>query len=81
LLSALLAAKVGEIFNIDALGIDVSLPLPHHGVDSLIAVQFKNWLSSAVKARVSIFEVLQGPSLIDFASLVAVRSSLVAKAS
>ena len=76
-----MAAKVGEIFNIDALGIDVSLPLPHHGVDSLIAVQFKNWLSSAVKARVSIFEVLQGPSLIDFASLVAVRSSLVAKAS
>jgi hypothetical protein len=81
LLSALLAAKVGEIFNIDTSRVDASLPLPHHGVDSLIAVRFRNWLSSAVKAKVSAFEVLQAPSLTDFASLVAAGSSLVAKAS
>jgi hypothetical protein len=81
LVSALLAAKVGELFNIAASEIDVSLPLPHHGVDSLVAVQFRNWLSSVVKARVSIFEILQAPSLTDFAVLVAARSSLVAKTS
>jgi hypothetical protein len=78
LATALLAAEIGELFRVDPADIDVSMPLTHHGVDSLVAVRFRNWLSSEVRARVTIFEILQSHSLTEFAALVAARSGLVA---
>lgn len=77
LLCQLLAEKIGEIFDVDPSGIEASLPLPQHGIDSLVAVQFRNWINSVLKAKVSIFEVLQSPSLASFSALVATRSGLV----
>lgn len=77
LTTTLLAAKIAELFNVDPERIDASLPLTHHGIDSLVAVQFRNWLSSAVKARVSIFDIMQATSLTELAATVAGRSALV----
>lgn len=77
LVTALLAAEIGELFSVDPADIDVSQPLTHHGVDSLVAVRFRNWLSGDVKAKTTVFEILQAPSLTDFACLVANRSTLI----
>lgn len=77
LLTALLAAEIGELFSVDPTEVDVSQPLTHHGVDSLVAVRFRNWLSGDVKAKTTVFEILQAPSLTEFARLVATRSALV----
>ncbi|CAN9258147.1 unnamed protein product [Alternaria alternata] len=69
----LLVAKVAELFNLEKSDIDTGDALTSIGVDSLVAVDFRNWLGSVVKAKVSIFEILQTASLDEFSSLVAER--------
>ncbi|KAH7002225.1 short chain dehydrogenase-domain-containing protein [Ilyonectria destructans] len=64
-------SKLADIFNIAMAEVDASLPMSHYGVDSLVAVELRNWLGSAAKAKVSIFTILQTPSLTEFTPLVA----------
>lgn len=71
------AARLAVIFNVSAQNMDLTAPMAGHGVDSLVAVELRNWLSAAAKARVSIFEILQSSSLMDFGALIVERSSLV----
>ncbi|KAI1372099.1 polyketide synthase [Hypoxylon crocopeplum] len=71
------AAKIAAIFNIDRSDIDDGNQLSHYGVDSLVAVDLRNWLSSSLRARVSIFEILQTPSLSEFAGLIVSTSELL----
>ncbi|KAH9905003.1 polyketide synthase [Xylariomycetidae sp. FL2044] len=71
------ATKVATIFNIDRSEIDAGNQLSRYGVDSLVAVDLRNWLSSGLRARVSIFDILQTPSLTEFASLVVGKSDLL----
>ncbi|KAK3315921.1 type I polyketide synthase [Apodospora peruviana] len=74
LLVEALANKLADIFNIPVAEIDTGLPLSRYGVDSLVAVELRNWLSSAIRAKVSVFEILQSPSLVEFGSLLVVKS-------
>ena len=69
-----LSTKLADIFNIPLSEIDIGLPLSRYGVDSLVAVELRNWLSSAIKAKVSVFEILQSASLIEFGTLLATKS-------
>lgn len=69
-----LGAKLSDIFNIPLSDIDPELPLSRYGVDSLVGVELRNWISSTVKAKVSVFEILQSASLNEFALLVAGKS-------
>ncbi|KAI3320950.1 type I polyketide synthase [Xylariaceae sp. AK1471] len=72
-----IAGKLASIFNIPLTDIDADLPLSRYGVDSLVAVELRNWLSSCAKSKVSVFEILQSASLTDFGALVASKSELV----
>lgn len=72
-----LMTKLADMFNILASDIDTSLPMSQYGVDSLVAVELRNWLGSAAKAKVSIFDIVQSPSLTDFGSLVAGKSEFL----
>lgn len=69
-----MVAKLSDIFSIAAEEIDIGLPLSHYGVDSLVAVELRNWLNGAAKAKVSVFDILQTPSLNEFAALAAEKS-------
>jgi NAD(P)-dependent dehydrogenase (short-subunit alcohol dehydrogenase family) len=72
--------KLSDIFSIPLSDIDPELPLARYGVDSLVAVELRNWISSTVKAKVSVFEVLQSASLTEFAALAASKSEyMIAK--
>jgi len=73
LATAVVGCKLSEMFNIVASEIDVTLLLSHYGVDSLVAVELRNWLRSVLKAKVTIFEILQSASIADFAVLIAKR--------
>ena len=73
LANAALVSKLAVLFNLPSSEIDTNLPLAHYGVDSLVAVELRNWLSSAIKAKVTIFEILQTKSVGEFAGLVAKR--------
>ncbi|KAK8079180.1 hypothetical protein PG994_002987 [Apiospora phragmitis] len=77
LLVQALSAKLSDIFNIPLTDIDPDLPLSRYGVDSLVGVELRNWLSSTVKAKVSVFEILQSASLNEFALLVTGKSELL----
>lgn len=77
LANAALVTKVASLFNIPTSEIDTNLPLPHYGVDSLIAVELRNWLNNAIKAKVTIFEILQGATMTEFAALIAKRKGVL----
>ncbi|KNG44599.1 polyketide synthase [Stemphylium lycopersici] len=79
LITELLVAKVSDLFNLERSDIDTGDALTSIGVDSLVAVDFRNWLGSVVKAKVSIFEILQTPALSEFAGLVAERTGWVVR--
>lgn len=72
-----LVHKLADIFSTPVAEIDVALPLSQHGVDSLVAVELRNWLSSVVKAKVTIYDILQSASVVDFALSLVKKSELV----
>lgn len=77
LLEQAIANKLADVFNIPVPEIQYDLPLSQYGVDSLVAVDLRNWLSATFKAKMSVFEILQIASLTQCALLVADRSEYV----
>ncbi|KAK2055854.1 hypothetical protein LY76DRAFT_661041 [Colletotrichum caudatum] len=57
--------------------IDVSKALFTFGIDSLKAIEVRNWIFAELKADVSVFDVLSQTPISDMAFLVVGRSSLV----
>lgn len=74
LLVQAISTKIAEIFNIPLSDVDVELPASRYGVDSLVAVELRNWLANGAKAKVTVFEILQSASLNEFGALVASKS-------
>jgi acyl carrier protein len=52
-------------------------PLVAYGVDSLIAVEIRTWISKSIGAEIAIFDILGRNSIVDFSAKVAGLSSLV----
>ncbi|KAI0382397.1 hypothetical protein F5Y04DRAFT_45677 [Hypomontagnella monticulosa] len=69
------AARLAELLNVDAEGIHRDASIMSHGVDSLSAVEIRNWLGTVAKAKVSIAEILRDTPLPEFAALVLSRSA------
>ncbi|KAI8952007.1 hypothetical protein F4801DRAFT_577881 [Xylaria longipes] len=63
-------------FNFAVESVALDSAVSRLGVDHLVAVEPRNWLASADKAKLSIFELLQSPSLKQLAGLVIKRSAL-----
>jgi acyl carrier protein len=72
-----LAARLAAIFNVDVASVDPEQGVSVLGVDSLVAVELRNWLALAGQAKLSIFELLQSASLNQIAELIVRRSALV----
>ena len=73
-----LASKLSAIFSFDASDVDTERSLSSYGVDSLVAVELRNWLAGGLRAKVSIFDILQSPSLGEFADVLVGKSELLA---
>ncbi|KAI1781283.1 putative polyketide synthase [Hypoxylon cercidicola] len=69
-----IAAKLADIFMTPVAEIDLSKPPAHFGVDSLVAVELRNMLVLQAAADISIFNILQTPSLAALAATVAEKS-------
>lgn len=72
-----LVKKLVEIFMIPIDEIVASKSMTDFGVDSLVAVELRNMLALQAGAEISIFELLQSPSLAALSYTVASRSSYV----
>ncbi len=71
-----LIAKLAEMFSLPVKDIDRSMRL-EYGVDSLVAVELRNWLGHVLQAPLSIFDVMQSLSLQDLLGKVAGKSKLI----
>jgi acyl carrier protein len=67
--------KLVDIFMIAEAEVDNAKSLAAYGVDSLVAVEMRNMLALRIGAEVSIFDIMQSPSLAALASTVALKSS------
>ncbi|KAK8107122.1 uncharacterized protein PG998_009135 [Apiospora kogelbergensis] len=66
--------KLADMFVIPKQDIDASQPLSKYGVDSLVAVELRNWLVPSTQCELSIFDLLRASSLRDLAESIATRS-------
>ncbi|KAF2690330.1 putative polyketide synthase [Lentithecium fluviatile CBS 122367] len=55
--------KLARVLSRPAEDIDVTKPMHAHGVDSLFAVEFRNWFMKSLKVDVPIFEILGGGAI------------------
>lgn len=72
-----IAGKLSQDFMIAETDINFDESLASYGVDSLVAVELRNWVLRQLKADISIFDVLQSKSLMTLAEKIACQSEFV----
>ncbi|GIC84422.1 type I polyketide synthase [Aspergillus udagawae] len=69
-----LKIKLSKMLSLPLAEIDVEKPIHQYGVDSLAAVELRNWFSRELRADVAIFDILGGANIASAVGL-AVRKS------
>jgi aryl carrier-like protein len=69
--------KLTNMFGVAEEEIVPSKDLAEYGVDSLIAVELRNWIAAQAASDISIFELMQSPSLTELSAIVAAKSSQI----
>ncbi|KAJ6785918.1 hypothetical protein PWT90_01292 [Aphanocladium album] len=59
--------RLADIFGQSAEDFDAALPPATYGIDSLVAVELRNWLHTNIVAGTSIFDITQSKSITDLA--------------
>jgi acyl transferase domain-containing protein/aryl carrier-like protein len=73
LLETLLRAKVARVLATAPERLDIDRPLLQLGLDSLMAVELRNWIEGELQVRLPVAELMRSPSLSRLAELVADR--------
>ncbi|KEQ98173.1 hypothetical protein AUEXF2481DRAFT_62731 [Aureobasidium subglaciale EXF-2481] len=71
-----LIRKLSNMFMVPEADIKRNLPMSDFGVDSLVAVELRNWLVGQTRAEISIFDLMQSPNLLELAEKTAKGSKL-----
>jgi NADPH:quinone reductase-like Zn-dependent oxidoreductase/NADP-dependent 3-hydroxy acid dehydrogenase YdfG len=71
-----LVAKIAEILRMPTSEIDVDRPLYMYGVDSLVALEVRNWITREMKANMPLLDILAAVPIKDFAAQIARKSKL-----
>ena len=58
-----LTRKLGKALSMPATDVDINKTLHAYGVDSLVAVELRNWFAKEMKADVAIFDIMNGVSI------------------
>lgn len=74
IVSEALCQKLSKILGVPVERIDSNRSMGSYGVDSLVAVELRNWFAREVSAEVAIFEILGEPSIASLAAAVVRRS-------
>lgn len=72
--------KLSEMSMLAVAEIDKSQELGKYGVDSLVAIELRNWLVSRMQTEISIFDIMQSGSLMVLAEKAAAKSKFIVKA-
>lgn len=74
-----LAQKLARSLSMSADDVDTSKPLFEYGVDSLVAVEVRNWIGKEFSAEVAVFDIMGGASIDAVGVLVSERSTFQKK--
>ena len=69
--------KMSKMLGMPSESIDASQSMAAYGLDSLVAVELRNWLFREAKADVAVFEVLGKGSLTALAGDIALKSKIL----
>jgi hypothetical protein len=72
-----LLQKVARTLSMPVEDIHASKPMHSYGVDSLVAVEIRNWFLKEMKADVAVFDVMGSGSISDLLGLVAGKSQFI----
>ena len=70
------ARKLARALSIPPEDVDADKPLHLYGVDSLVAVEIRNWITSQFAADMPVFELMSGKSILAIAQLVTKNSQM-----
>jgi hypothetical protein len=70
--------KLARLLAVPVEDICVQRSIANHGVDSLIAVELRNWMVTKLEARIQMFELMSSIPLTELAMLIAKRSCMIA---
>ncbi len=71
-----LAHKLARALSISAEDVDVDKHLPAFGVDSLVAVELRNWIGKDFGADVAVFDLMGSTTVRDIGKLVASKATI-----
>jgi hypothetical protein len=69
--------KIAQLVALDYDEIGLDMPLEGFGLDSLVAIEFKNWIGRNISASMQTSEILDTPNIHTLSKLVMERSILV----
>lgn len=75
-----LVHKIADMLQIPASEVDPGRPMYRYGVDSLVALEVRNWITRELKANIALLEILAAVPMAAFAGKIAEKSKLVAGA-
>ncbi|KAB2571293.1 Highly reducing polyketide synthase curS1 [Lasiodiplodia theobromae] len=73
-----LVQKTADILQMPASEVNPGRPLYRYGVDSLVALEVRNWISRELKANMALLEILAAVPIESLAGKIAEKSKLVA---
>ncbi|PVH93388.1 reducing type I polyketide synthase [Periconia macrospinosa] len=74
-----LQVKMSRILGLPLTTIELDNSLDSYGVDSLVALELRNWMTKEMGAEVAVFELLGGTSIREIGGIVAAKSTLKRK--
>jgi zearalenone synthase (highly reducing iterative type I polyketide synthase) len=72
-----LKQKIADMLQVPATEVDSSRPLYRYGVDSLVALELRNWVTREFMASISLLEILASVPMASLAGKIAEKSKLV----
>lgn len=77
IISDALVQKLAKLMMVPAADIDSARPLSTYGVDSLVAVEVRNWMAKEMLVEVSVFEIMANVPMRQLAADLAGKSRLL----
>jgi NADPH:quinone reductase-like Zn-dependent oxidoreductase len=76
LITEAVTAKIASLVAMDQEDISLDAPVANFGLDSLIAIEFKNWIGRVLMAPMQTSEILDVPDIVALAGLIAQRTTI-----
>ncbi|KAL6154334.1 Type I Iterative PKS [Exserohilum turcicum] len=77
LITGALVNKAADILQTPSVEIDPSRPIYLYGVDSLVAMEVRNWIRREIDAQVAIFDILEAVPITQLAQKIAKRANSI----